>query len=81
MADIGGGYDFLLGNWVIGPAASLGYLSVEMDDFQENGGDFLGMSIAGESSSGLITSLGVSAATLVSVGEVIHKYTAPSFYN
>lgn len=70
LASIGGGYDFLLGNWIIGPAVSLGYLYVGMDDFQEYGGDFLSMNIKSESNSGLITSLGVSAATLMHAGKL-----------
>lgn len=70
LASIGGGYDFLLGNWIIGPAASLGYIYVEMDDFQEYGGDFLSMNVKSKSNSGFVTSLGVSAATLLHAGEM-----------
>ncbi len=70
LARLGIGYDFFLGDWSVGPTASLSYLELRTDDFQENGGDYFSMNIDKNTENRLISSLGVRVATLIQAGGI-----------
>ncbi len=67
---IGGGYDYRLGGFSIGPVASLQYTYLGLDSFTENGSD-APLRFSSQSQDSLKSSLGLKASYAWNVGGVV----------
>ena len=73
---IGGGYDWHLGHFSVGPLAYLQYTNVHIDGFNESGSDFP-LQIHSDSEESLRTDLGFRASFVWAVGRI---YVVPFLY-
>jgi outer membrane autotransporter protein len=67
---LGGGYDFRVGRWTVGPMGSVRYTKLWIEDFTESGADALNLAVAGQEAQSLQSGLGVRAAYEWDVGGV-----------
>ena len=67
LAYFGGGYDFNLGGWILGPIGSLQYVYLKEDAFTESGAGAMSMSVDSRDSSSLQSALGLRFAKVFDV--------------
>lgn len=63
LGRVGIGYNYIFRDWVFSPIASLSYLYQKTDDFQEFGGNYLGLKFQDDSEDTFISSLGARTVT------------------
>jgi outer membrane autotransporter protein len=82
-ACIAGGHDFLLHQWELGPFASLQYVFLDEEGFQESGAGTANLSIGGRKTDSLVSELGVRAGRTVEtkLGKLVPELSAAWVYD
>jgi len=82
-AGIAGGHDFRIDEWELGPFASLQYVYVDEEGFQESGAGSANLRIGGRETDSLVSELGLRVGRTIEVklGSLVPELSAAWLYD